>query len=114
MQAHEQLGIETFLERRHGMMDEPAAAPDVEPHIVALGADPVDGVGPGSVGELLEEAGDDALVLGAEVAACAVGEAVHDRPPHEALRALSRAGAEASAASGPEPRMVLCRAEMRL
>ena len=36
MQPDEQLGVQTFLQRRHRMVDEPAPAADVEPHVIAL------------------------------------------------------------------------------
>ena len=45
VEPDEQLGVEPFLERRHRMVDEPAAAPDVEPHVIALGRHPVDILG---------------------------------------------------------------------
>ena len=41
----EQLGVEPFLERGHRMVDQPAAAADVQPHVIALGRHPVDVAG---------------------------------------------------------------------
>ena len=42
VQPYEQFRIEPFLQRRHRMMDQPAAPPDVEAHIIAFGRHPVD------------------------------------------------------------------------
>ena len=41
-EADEQSRVEPFLERRHRVMDQPAALADVEPHVIALGRDAVD------------------------------------------------------------------------
>ena len=42
VEADEQLGVQSFLQRGHRMVDQPAAAADVEAHVVALRRHAVD------------------------------------------------------------------------
>ncbi len=42
MEPHEYIRIQPFFKRGHAVVDQPAATPDVEPHVITLGRDPVD------------------------------------------------------------------------